>query len=269
VTPFADPRIDAWESRPAILVRRERNAEVGSIDWRVCEHGPRRGRSHRQHGRQPGDLPVRVAEVALFQDYDSIDWTNSTPTHAFDQIFEVGKSYQLTVGVIGGGGGMLEGVALQAGLYYRENLTNKVILSSTNIIYSSAVFTNTTHFIDFHVNVPTVQASDAWAGQHIGIQLASMVAPEQVGGYWDVDHVRLTTGAAVSLVNPSRAGSEFTLTLQSAPDLRFDILATENATLPLADWTLIGTVTNLTGTVSFTDTAANADHRYYQARQAD
>ncbi len=207
--------------------------------------------------------------MALFQDYDSIDWTNSTPTHAFDQIFEVGKSYQLTVGVIGGGGGMLEGVALQAGLYYRENLTNKVILSSTNIIYSSAVFTNTTHFIDFHVNVPTVQASDAWAGQHIGIQLASMVAPEQVGGYWDVDHVRLTTGAAVSLVNPSRAGSEFTLTLQSAPDLRFDILATENATLPLADWTLIGTVTNLTGTVSFTDTAANADHRYYQARQAD
>ncbi|MEO6034296.1 MAG: hypothetical protein ABIQ35_03490, partial [Verrucomicrobiota bacterium] len=48
-----------------------------------------------------------VPEVALFQDYDSIDWQNLPPNHAFNSTFEPGRSYTLTVGVIGGGGNML------------------------------------------------------------------------------------------------------------------------------------------------------------------
>jgi hypothetical protein len=45
-----------------------------------------------------------VPEVALFQDNNSVDWDDPAPTHAFDAKFEIGKSYQLTVGLLGGRG---------------------------------------------------------------------------------------------------------------------------------------------------------------------
>src|SRR5579862_2026211 len=43
--------------------------------------------------------------AGLFQDYDSVDYTNRT--HQFTAVYTVGRSYHLTVGVIGTGGGML------------------------------------------------------------------------------------------------------------------------------------------------------------------
>src|SRR5438552_3287298 len=79
--------------------------------------------------------------------------------------FEVCNSYRRTLGLIGGGGGMTIGSILKLSLYYRGASNNIVPVAATPIIYSPADFPTTTHFIDFEVELPEVQATDAWAGQ--------------------------------------------------------------------------------------------------------
>lgn len=206
-------------------------------------------------------------DVGFFQDYDSMDWNDPVPTHAFDVTFEAGKSYRLTVGIVAGGGGMLPETPLETSLYYRDAASNKVIVAATIIPNSAVYFSNRTHLIDFTVTTPVVRAGDTWAGKNIGIQFLSTVNPELAGGYWDLDNVRLTSILAPILLNPVRTNGQFQFTLQSEPGLTFQILASTNLTLPSTNWTSLGFVTNVTGTIPFVDTPANFPQRFYQARQ--
>ncbi len=127
-------------------------------------------------------------QVTLYQDY------NSSATHDFNATFEVGQAYNLTIGVFGKST-LAPGSTLELSLYYLDALNNHVTVGSTTITYSAAAFPSTPplSLIDYQVNVPTVQAGDAWAGQHVGIQLES-TTPLQMsaGGNWDFDNVRLT-----------------------------------------------------------------------------
>ncbi|HEX5220846.1 MAG TPA: PEP-CTERM sorting domain-containing protein [Verrucomicrobiae bacterium] len=139
-------------------------------------------------GTQAGYI-LAFPEVALFQDY--------TVSPAFDATFEIGKAYNLTVGVYGKGSGapLAPGATLTLSLYYRNGLGDKVTLASTPVVYSSATFPSAGpfNFIDYTVSLPQVQAGDAWAGQYIGIQLESTIPFElTTGGNWDFDNVRLT-----------------------------------------------------------------------------
>jgi hypothetical protein len=83
-------------------------------------------------------------------------------------------------------------------LYYRAVSNNIVTVAATNIVYSTDVFSNITHLLDFTVDVPTVNATDSWAGKHIGIQLLSTTFdPNLITGVWDVDNVRLSSTISV------------------------------------------------------------------------
>lgn len=208
-----------------------------------------------------------VPEVALFQDYDSTDWKSPAPTHAFNATFEPGKSYQLTLGVIGTGGGMQQGATLELSLYYRDANSNKVAVAAVSITNTLSVFSNNTHFVDCEVTVPTVRPTDAWAGQHLGIQMLSTVDTNLQGGYWDLDNVRLSSTLEPVLLNPVRTNNQVQFTLQSEPDLRLEILSATNLTLPLSEWTSLGTLTNTTGTTFFTNPAAGTCRRFYCARR--
>jgi len=115
-----------------------------------------------------------IPGVALFQQLNSV--------------FEAGNSYHLTLGILGGGG-ITEGSSFLMSLYYLDGANNPVTVAATPITYSAAGFPNPTHLYDFSVNLGTVQASDAWAGRNIGIQLLSTFGTG--AGYWDVDNVRL------------------------------------------------------------------------------
>ena len=136
-----------------------------------------------------------VPEVELFQDYDTVASNQTTPSHGFDARFEVGKAYDLTVAVNGGGGNMLEGAPLELGLYFRDAEGRRVGVAATTVTNSLEAFPVHTRFVDYQVRLPTVQAGDAWAGQHIGVRFLSTVSPEMQGGYWDLDDVRLTATA--------------------------------------------------------------------------
>jgi hypothetical protein len=211
-----------------------------------------------------------VPDAALFQDYDSIYGTNTTPSHAFNARFNVNSAYTLTVAVIGGVDGsppLYEGATLQLSLYYRDGASNIVTVAATTITNSAQLFPTNTHFIDFSVQLPAVQATDPWAGQHIGVQIASTVGFDKANGYWDVDNARLIETVLPALTNPRMTNSQFGFTVQSEPGLRFEILAATNLALPISNWTSLGTLTNLTGTVPFLDLATNVNRRYYQAHQ--
>ncbi len=258
-TSFAWPYVDAWQQTPG-----PENQQSG-----VFLNTPPGDPSHIDNcdGSQAAFLLVATNQDALLQDYDSTNYASSTPTHAFDAKYEVGKSYTLTVGLIGGGGNMVSGAAIELSLYYRDaqgNLTNVV---ATNITYTPDLFPSHTHFVDFQARVPTVSASDSWAGRHVGVQLLSVVSPGLEGGYWDVDNVRLFSAGPPALLAPAWTNGQFSFTLESEPGLRFEVLATTNLALPLSNWTSLGFVTNASGDTPFLDSATDYNRRFYRARQ--
>jgi HpiC1 cyclase len=266
---FVSVSIDSWQksAKPDWYV------ETNGFQWTqltgIFLNTPTNSVDHIDNceGRQALYL-FATPEVGLFQDYDSVGSNDPQPTHAFDALFEVGKAYNLTVGVIGGGGGMTNGASLQLGVYYRDGVSNRVVVAATNVIHNTAVFSNTTHLVDFSVSVPPVQPNDAWVGQHIGILFLSTISTNlQPGGYWDMDNVRLTGISPTVLSSPVRTNNQFQFLLQSEPGLKFEMQATTNSLLNPSDWTSLGTLTNATGSVPFVDTDTNFDHRYYRARQ--
>jgi hypothetical protein len=140
-----------------------------------------------------------VPAVGLFQDFDSVDWEDLPPSRAFDAKFEAGKSYQLTFGIVAGGGNMLEGVSLEAALYFRNEQGQAISVAATNVVYSKAEFPTKTHLSEIMLRTPVVAPNDAWQGRHVGVRFLSTVSAELQGGYWDLDHVRLTAVGAPTL----------------------------------------------------------------------
>jgi hypothetical protein len=133
-------------------------------------------------------------QVSLFQDYDSVDFNDASPTHEFDVAFEIGKAYTLTVGLYGKGfsGPMTEGSLLGLSFYYRSGTQMVTVGNPTIVSYTANSFPvgGSLNLIDYQVTVPTVQAGEAWAGQKLGIKVESIYGTGD--GYWDIDNVRLT-----------------------------------------------------------------------------
>jgi hypothetical protein len=143
-----------------------------------------------------------------------------------------------------------------------------VTVASTNVIYDTNVFANVLHLLDFSVNVPTVQSTNAWVGQNIGILIEAITSPELIGGVWDLDNVRLTEStSAATLENLSYKNGQVAFTVVSEPGLKFEILASNDLSLPTAQWTSVGNVNNSEGSSIFTEIGAASPHRFYRARQ--
>ena len=184
--------------------------------------------------------------------------------------FKAGKTYTLTVGLIGGGGNMPEGSTFQLSLYYRDASSNMVSVATTTVTNTLANFPTNTHLVDFQAQVPGVKTTDPWAGQSMGIQLLATpdpYDPSQWGGYWDADNVRLVETTALNLANPAKTAGAWQFTVQSEPNVVCQILAAGNLALPLTNWTSLGTFTNITGNMPFVDSTPGAGPRFYTARQ--
>jgi hypothetical protein len=214
-----------------------------------------------------------VPGAGVFQDYNSVDWDDTEPSHAFDATFQPGDAYRLQAGILVGmgvGGAMQQGVTLDLSLYYRDALNNRMIVATTVVTNTTSVFSNANHLIDYEVNVPTVQPTDPWANQNIGILFLSSVSSNMQGGYWDLDNVRLTAIGPPNqpvLSSPTWNGNQFECLLESEPGLAFEMLAATNITEPASNWLSLATLTNATGTIPFVDTNTNFNQRFYQARQ--
>ena len=194
-------------------------------------------------------------QVGLFQDLNAR--------------FEPGAAYTLTAGLTTS---IVEpltpGAQLLLSMYYRDGTGNPVTLGATTVTYSTNVFTNATHLLDFSVSIPGVKPSDPWASQPIGVQLMSIVDPFLIGGVWDVENVRLVDTVAPALVNPGITAGQFQATIRSEPGLHFEVLASTDLTASVTNWTSVGTVTNTTGATVFTDALRGTSRHFYTVRTA-
>jgi hypothetical protein len=266
-TDFAHPSMDGWQKAPEPFWY----DDSGGFYWEQVMgqfRNPAPGATNRtdnMDGKQAAWL-FAMPQVAIFQDYLSLAGTNTAPTHDFTARFEVGKSYALTVGINGGGGGMSNGATLELSFYYRDAASNKVTVAATPITNTPALFpADKKHFTDFTVQVPTVTGREPWAGRHMGVQIASTVGFDKMGGFWDVDNVRLRAVEDPVMKSPKVTGGHFHFALQSAPG-RYEVLGSTNITVSSAQWTSLGTVTNFTGSLSVTDTNPSPGRRFYQVR---
>lgn len=181
VTNFAVPEIDSWQKSP----KPEWYDESGGNLWiyltGVFLNLPPEDPSHIDNcdANQAAFL-FALPEVELFQDLTAT--------------FEVGQSYNLTVGIFGGGGGMKDDVPIEIRLYYRDAEDKKVTVGATTYTYDSDAG-HVKHFNDVQLDIPQVTDIDPWAGKNIGVHLVSALTLAQfdmAGGYWDLDNVRLT-----------------------------------------------------------------------------
>lgn len=264
---FAEPGMDGWQKAPKPFWY----DESGGFPWQQLVgqfDNPAPGATNRtdnMDGNQ-GAYLFAIPEVAIFQDYLSLGGTNSTPTHDFNATFDVGKSYILTVAMNGGGGGVAEGATLELSFYYLDASSNKVTVAATTVTNTPALFqAGRKHFTDFSVQVPAVTGREPWAGRHVGVKIASTVSPEMVGGYWDLDNVRLRVIEDPVLRNPKVTNSQFGFDLQSAIG-QFEVLAGTNLALPLIQWQSLGRFTNSAGSLSVTDTNTSPGQRFYRVR---
>lgn len=246
-TEFVDTRIDAWQKTP----KPDWYDESGGFTWDqlsgVFLNTAPTNATHIDniHGQQALYL-FAVPQVGIFQDYSSVSGTNSTPSREFSARFEPGKSYQLTVGVVSGGGGMTNGASLLMGLYYRDAANNIVPVAGTNIVFTPEAFPNVTHLIDYQVRTLAVQAGDPWAGQFIGVHFLSTVDPALAGGYWDLDNVRLDSFAGTSLsLRAALEGSELILSWDSAAGTLYQLQGSQD----LRSWSTVGPALPGTGGV--------------------
>jgi len=256
-TTFASPFIDSWQKTP----RPDWYDETGGFLWtQLTGQFSNQPPSYIDNcdGKQAAWMFV-IPEVGIFQDYDH-------PTnHAFNATYEIGKSYDLAVGIIGTGGNMQLGATFEFALYYWDAASNTVVVAATSVTNSPSVFSNNTHFIDFHTDSGFVKASDPWAGQHIGVRLLSSITDTNLeGGYWDLDNVLLTSIRAPALSNPVWTNGQFSFIVQSEPGMTLEI---QKSTDPGEQiWSSLGFVTNGSGTTPFTDTNAMSGQSYYRVR---
>ncbi|MHC4888523.1 MAG: hypothetical protein ACYTEO_03550 [Planctomycetota bacterium] len=178
-----------------------------------------------------------VPEVELFQDLTAT--------------FGAGQSYHLTVGIIGGGGGMKDDVPIEIRLYYRDIENKKVTVGAKTYTYDLDTG-YVPHLNDIQMDIPQVMSTDSWAGKNIGVQLVSTLTfPEDLdpvtgraGGYWDLDNVRLTklgpdfTGDSfVNLKDFTVMAREWLLCTETTTDLTDDGCVTmEDLTILVEFW---------------------------------
>ena len=218
-----------------------------------------------------GAFLQNLPEVGFYQDYNSFSTlTQAGPTHAFNSIYQPGKAYTLSAGIIGDNPvGLPPGATLQMILYYRDPSSNMVTIASTTITNSTNLFPNNLFFVDFSAQTPVVQPTNAWAGQNIGIEFLVTSGFDTAGGDWDVDNVRLNESPAPALlVNPVVVNGQGCFGLESPPGTAFNILGTGNVATPGTNWTSIGTMTSTSGGLWITDPATNSPpQRFYRAQQ--
>ena len=266
-TVYVSINIDSWQKSP----KPDWYQESGGYLWTqltgIFKNTPTTSADHIDNcdGNQALWL-FAVPEVGLFQDYDSTDWHNLPPNHQFDATFTPGKSYHLTVGVIGSGGGMAQGATLDLRLYYGDSATNHVIVAATTLTNDPSVFSNNTHLVDFRVDTATVKPTDLWAGRHIGVEFRSTVDTNLQGGYWDLDNVRLIEGPV--LLNPVYTNGQFTFTLLGEPNASFQVLSTTNPSLAVSNWINTATIQNSNGSTAVTNVVGSSVPAFFRVRQA-
>ncbi len=176
--PFATPNIASWQKAP--VPAWWLGAGYTADDWSNTT-----GVFYNIPGLTPDTQIYNMGEQGAF--------LFATPGVELYQdlaaMFEPGKSYHLTVGLLGGGYAMPAGSPMALVLYYRDGTGARVPVGSLTVPYDPPPSRN--YLVDHTLDLPAVQAGDPWSGKNIGVQFVSTVDMTGAGGYWDLGNVRL------------------------------------------------------------------------------
>ena len=268
VSPFAIPDMDAWQKTPQPAWYDP--AQNADTPWDYLMgtfyNVPFPAQFIDNCDGSQAAFVFAVPQAGLFQDYNSVSGTNTTPSHAFNATFRPGMQYALTAGLIGGGGNMPQGATVQLSLYYRDASSNMVTVAATTVTNTVAVFPTNTHFVQFQVQVLGVKSADAWAGKNIGIAIESTTDFSLTGGYWDVDNVRLTETVAPDVASATAANGQINFNVLSEPGAALMIQTATDLTSGSSGWTDLRSITNVTGAGTITEPLGAATQRFFRAR---
>ncbi len=221
---FVSTRVDHWEDQP----RPDDYVETGGFLWEqltgVFRNTSPGSLDHLENaeGQQAAWL-FAVPGVGLWQE--------------LERVFEPGTAYQLDALVLGNGGNMLPGPALEFVLGAFATGGEVLPLASLSITNDPAIFPLRTRLLPFQLRTPLVRAADAWAGRPIVIQILSRVTPAQQGGYWDVDDLRLTAVRPPEIVlRTEPADDALRIVWPAAPGFRYQLQRSAS----LEAWTDVG-----------------------------
>jgi hypothetical protein len=230
-TPFVSLLIDGWQRtpKPAWYV------EDGGFQWNqltgIFVNTAPGAADHLESldGRQAAWL-FAVPEAGLFQPIRNAAGTAPA-------VYEAGRSYRITFDAVGGGGNMLEGVTLEAGLIRWDSASNRVWVASTVVTNSPALFDPRTYLRTFSLKTPVLAPADPAVGAVIGVQVVSTVSAAAQGGYWDVDRVRVEalTPTQPELTHALEAG-QLRLGWRSEIGVRYRVRRSGD----LRGWTVLG-----------------------------
>lgn len=166
-------------------------AQTGIPSWNI--NGPAAGIAH--NGWNGGQIDLANSDgeqIAWLNAYahPTNELSNSAIWQSVNQFYEIGQSYQLTVGVARAAWNPTSDDAqLQIRLWYATSTATTI--ASVTVTASELNWSNGGDLIDYTATLPKVLATDAWAGKQIGIWIIATHNSNSKGD-WVVDNVRLT-----------------------------------------------------------------------------
>jgi hypothetical protein len=187
--PYAGTEIDDWTKSPAPAWWTATPGNT-SLSWAECS-GEFVNVPFAPVAGADGNQPAQLAFMFAVPGYELYQTLGNT--------YQVGKSYQLTVGIQGGGYYMPAGTPMAIELYYPDASGDRISVGSLPVSNNNSAG-SITQLTDYTLTIPAVAAGDAWAGQPIGIDLVQTISPDTyqglvqaagTSGYWDIANVRL------------------------------------------------------------------------------
>lgn len=183
-----------------------------------------------------------------------------------DTVFEPGRSYTLTAGFIGGGGGMLEGASVRMELFYLSDSEEPLTAASVELLHSVEEFPTTTDYVDRSLVLNAVSDEDPWLESPIGIRFYSTTPFQLAAGFWDIDHVRLSSESPTGVLqSPSLEEGVMRFTLTGPSGSTWSIVRADAIETPSAEWEELTQITLRDSPATITDDNVAGASRFYRA----
>jgi hypothetical protein len=143
----------------------------------------------------------------------------ATPGNGFYQDlptpYELNATYTLTANIVGSSSiPPTSNTPITMALYYRDAQSNMMTIASKTIAFTPANFPSATHMAEFFATSSAITAASAPLDKNIGVYFASAAGPDDSGGVWDIDNVRITVAHGLPLAF-ALEGSDLRISWQS------------------------------------------------------
>lgn len=264
VTAFVSTVVEAWRKMPKPAWYEEGGGFLWDQLVGIFRNTPPSSADHIQNcdGLQAAWL-FAVPEVGFYQVLADDPAPEGPPP-----VYTPGYAYELTVGILGGGGNMAAGATLELALFYEDPTGQARPVARSVVTNETGLWGVPKLLRDFSVRTPVVRNTDPWAGRPIGLRFLSTVSSEWQGGYWDLDRVRLLAvpERPLRLGQPRFENGRCLVTVEGEPALALELLTSQDPSRPLSEWQPVERLAGFSGSATFNLAVEDSRHRFFAAR---